>query len=167
MGMNGEEYYPPGEKETEEPSFPFSPGYAMADARQFVQLLNEFITDDSIPEHIREEFMHFGMVSRHLIFANLEKEDIIIFLRKFFIIKGKFLNSLASYKITHNLLMKLDNLEMAFRAILTRAHGDTRERVLQNTQVRQQISTSDFSRGAKKPGFVSRLLGFGKQRGNY
>lgn len=167
--MNGDEYYPPVEEEQGLPPIPYQPpGYVMADARQFVQLLNEFITDDSIPEHIREEFMHFGFVSRHIIFGNFEKEDIMIFLRKFFIVKGKFLNSLPSYKITHNLLMRLDNLEIIFRGILTRAYGPQRERVLQNTQVRQQITTSDFSRGMKKPGFLGKLLGFGRQKGgNY
>lgn len=159
--MNGEEYYPPVEPPMipNEPVQPM-PGGIMGDARHFVQLLTEFIEDDAIPEHIREEFMHFGMTSRHLIFSNLMEEDIVILLRKFFIIKGKFLNSLTSYKITHNLLMKLDNLEIAFRAILTRAKGETRERVLQNTQVRQQISTSDFNKPAKKAGFFGKMLGF-------
>ena len=147
---------------------PMQPGYISADSRQFVQLLNEFITDDSISEHIREEFMHFGMTSRHLVFANLSQDDVIIFLRKFFIIRGKFLNSMISYKITHRMLMKLDNLEMAFRAILTRATGPSRERVLQNTQVRQSITTSDIGGKQKKPGFFGRLLGFGgKRQGGY
>ena len=47
-------------------------GWAMTDVGHFVELLKEFIVDTSIPEHIRQEFLYFGMTSKHLLFGNLQ-----------------------------------------------------------------------------------------------
>ncbi len=169
--MNGEEQPETPyqfERGQEEQGGPLAPqaaqaGWAMADVGHFVELLKEFIVDKSIPEHIRQEFLYFGMTSKHLLFANLQKEDVTIFIRKFYIVMDKFRNSMPSYKLTYHQQMLIDNLEMVFRAILTRAQGPTRERVLQNTQVRQQITTSDSVRPAKQ-GMLGRIFGFGRKK---
>ncbi len=170
--MNDEENQPETpyafERGMEEQGGPLAPnqaqaGWAMADVGHFVELLKEFIVDTSIPEHIREEFLYFGMTSKHLLFGNLQKEDVTIFIRKFYIVMDKFRNSMPSYKLTYHQQMLIDNLEMVFRAILTRAQGPTRERVLQNTQVRQQITTSDSVRPAKQ-GMLGRIFGFGRKK---
>ena len=104
------------------------------------------------------------MISKHLIFGNLGKEDVKLFIRKFLVIMDKFRNSMPSYKLTYRQQMLMDNLELIYRSILTRAVGETRERVLQNTQVRQQITTSDFNKPVKQ-GFFSRVFGFGGRKG--
>jgi len=170
--MNGEERLPETsyqfERTQEEQGGPLAQtptqaGWAMADVGHFVELLKEFIVDKSIPEHIREEFMYFGMTSKHLLFGNFQPEDVKIFTRKFYIVMDKFRNSMPSYKLTYHQQMLIDNLEMVFRAILTRAAGPFRERILQSTQIRQQITTSDMNRPTKR-GFFGKIFGFGRKQ---
>lgn len=139
-------------------------GYWNLEQQNFVELLREFINDHNIPKVFANEFfMIFGMMSKHLVLGNIPEKAARKYMLKFYVIRDKYLNSLRYKDLTNELQMKLDNLEIIYRAILTRAQGDTRERVLQNTQVRQQITTSDFSGKGKKPGFFSRMLGFGRR----
>ena len=139
------------------------PGYYGADQQNFVELLIEFIDDYNVKTVFKNEFfMIFGMMSKHLVLGNIDEKKRKKFMLKFFVIRDKYLNSLRYKDLTNELQMKLDNLEIIYRAILTRAEGANRERVLQNTQVRQQITTSDFA-GKKKTGFFGKMLGFGRK----
>lgn len=141
-------------------------GYWETDKKAMVGIIREFTHDPAIAEKFEpfKQFLIFGMTSKHMVLANLTEKDHRIMLRKFFIIRDKFLNSLRMSQLTDEMQMKLDNLELAFRAILTRATGPNRERVLQSSQIRQQVLTRDMEPPQKKAGFFSKMLGFGRNK---
>lgn len=100
-----------------------------------VELIKEFINDPNLPIQMRKELgMYFGMISRHLLFANLTEKDEVIFMRMFFNLRDRFYNGMPSFAITDQQVLIMDNLQMIFRAILTRGKGPARERILQSTQ---------------------------------
>ena len=99
-----------------------------------VELMKEFINDPNLPIHMQKELkMYFGMVSRHLLFGNLQEKDEQIFLRMFYNLRDRYYNSLRVSALTDEQMMVMGNLEMVFRAVLTRAKGPARERVLQES----------------------------------
>jgi len=139
--------------------------YWEASNKSMTGIIREFTHDPAIAEKFKpfKEFLIFGMVSKHMVLANLTEKDHRIMLRKYFIIRDKFLNSLRMSQLTDEMQMKLDNLELAYRAILTRATGPNRERVLQSSQIRQQVLTRDMEPPQKKAGFFGRIFGFGRK----
>lgn len=140
-------------------------GFWSGEQQNMVALIREFCHDPAVADKFEEfkNFLIFGMTSRHVVLGNFDKDDIKIMVRKFYIIRDKFLNSLRQSQLTDHMQMKLDNLEMVFRAILTRASGSQRERILESSQIRQTVLTRDMEPPKKKSGFFGRMLGFGRK----
>ena len=127
----------------------------------FVKVIQEFIKDVNIPPEIVTN--SWGILSKHLVLGNINKDDEETLMRDFYNMRDIYYNSIPTDAITTHMIQSWKNLEIIFKAILTRARaGGDRERSLLATQIRQTLASIEQKSGRKR-GFFGRLFGGGKK----
>lgn len=105
-----------------------------------LQMVKEMLNDDRIPEWQKKAL--WGLVSKTIKLSNIGETDERIMLREFDILTLGLLNSMNVCDINSELLNGIENLRPVFRANLTRAKGDARERKLLAEQIVHHITTN-------------------------
>lgn len=128
----------------------------VAASQQNVQIIREMTYDKSIPMELTKKL--WGLTSKFQVLSNIADVDERIMLRIFYMQKNDLLRSMCVTDITPELEIDLLNLEATYRANLTRAKGPNRERVLQQKQIIETISSTERGRGPEeKRGFFGVL----------
>lgn len=139
----------------------------MQGTRPDIRIIQEMIYDKSIPKGLQTKM--WGLISKSQVLSNITDRDERIQLREFNIAVREVFAAMVASDVTSDFRTDITNLRSLFRANLTRAKGENRERVLQQKQVVESISNISGRHGANPEdnrGFFGSVFGklFGKKK---